>query len=205
MHTTPPPPPDSSAPSTPTPSHEDASKQRNAWIALSIIVLTPVLWAVGLFFVLLVPSASRAASMLPKGDSIFLIPLPVVVAGVIVVTQFGLRRGWHLRPWILGFGSVAATCVVILGVLALQALVSARHRNQDKIVLSNITRLAAAADQYYVEHRVTSVSYSQLVGPSNYLKELRIVNQESYPTRFTLGATITASGIAGARTITYAP
>jgi hypothetical protein len=43
------------------------------------------------------------------------------------------------------------------------------------------------------------------VGPTNYLKELRIVNQETYPTRFTLGATITASGIAGTRTITYAP
>ncbi len=202
MQTTPPPPPDASAF---TPPHEDTSKQRNAWIALSIIVLTPVLWAVGLFIAFVVLAAPRAWRFLPEDNFFVVTPLPFVVAGVIAITRHGLRRGWHLRPWILWVGSFAAAGVVMLAVLAVQAVVSVLHRSEDMAVLGTVRQLAAAADQYYLENDVTSVALSQLVGPTNYVKALRIVNQESYPTHFTQGATITASGIAGARTITYTP
>ena len=205
MHNPPPSTPESSATLAPTSPDEAISKKRNAWIALTIIALTPVLWAVGIYLAAMLHDAAHLRRFISEDAFVFVSPLPVVAVAIFAAARHGLRHGWHLRTWILGSWSVAATCVVVLVVLAVQALVSSHRRNQDKIVLSNITRLAAAADQYYMEHRVTSVAFSQLVGPTNYLKELRIVNQETYPTRFTLGATITASGIAGTRTITYAP
>ena len=156
MQTTPPPPPDASAS---TPPHEDTSKQRNAWIALCIVVLTPVLLAIGLFVAFVVLGAPRVGRFLPDDIYIVVTPLPFVVAGVIVTTRHGLRRGWHLRPWILWVGSFAAAGVVMLAVLAVQAVVSVLHRSEDMAVLGTVRQLAAAADQYYLENDVTSVAF----------------------------------------------
>jgi type IV pilus assembly protein PilA len=44
-----------------------------------------------------------------------------------------------------------------------------------------------------------------LVGSTNYVKALNLVANESYPGAYTQGVTITIDGIAGQRTITYAP
>jgi type IV pilus assembly protein PilA len=44
-----------------------------------------------------------------------------------------------------------------------------------------------------------------LVGATNYVKALNTVASESYPLAYTQGITITIDGVAGARTITYAP
>jgi type IV pilus assembly protein PilA len=49
------------------------------------------------------------------------------------------------------------------------------------------------------------VTLSDLLGPTSYVKALNTVALESYPTTFTQGITITISGVAGVRTITYAP
>ncbi len=159
MQTTPPPPPDHSAPPPPNPPDQDIAKKRNAWIALSIIVLTPVLWAVGLFIAFVVLAAPRAWRFLPEDNFFVVTPLPFVVAGVIAITRHGLRRGWHLRPWILWVGSFAAAGVVMLAVLAVQAVVSVLHRSEDMAVLGTVRQLAAAADQYYLENDVTSVAF----------------------------------------------
>jgi hypothetical protein len=75
----------------------------------------------------------------------------------------------------------------------------------DKAVLNNARQLAAASDQYFLEHGVTSVRLSDLVGPNAYIKSLFPIANEKYPSAFTQGVTITVTGIAGARTITYAP
>jgi type IV pilus assembly protein PilA len=96
--------------------------------------------------------------------------------------------------------------VVIIGMLAAMAIPAfqkVRIASQDKAVLNNARQLASAADQYYLEHGVTTVNISGLVGSTNYVKVLNIVANETYPSDFTQAVAITISGIGGTRTITY--
>jgi type IV pilus assembly protein PilA len=98
--------------------------------------------------------------------------------------------------------------VVIIGLLAAMAIPAfqkVRTSSQDKAVLNNARQLAAAADQYFLENGVSSVTQGMLVGSTNYVKSLNLVASETYPGGFTQGITVTISGIAGQRTITYAP
>jgi type IV pilus assembly protein PilA len=98
--------------------------------------------------------------------------------------------------------------VVIIGLLAAMAIPAfqkVRQSSQDKAVLNNARQLAAAADQYFLENGVSSVTQGSLVGSTNYVKTLNLVANETYPAGFTQGVTITVSAVAGQRTITYAP
>ena len=98
--------------------------------------------------------------------------------------------------------------VVIIGLLAAMAIPAfqkVRTSSQDKAVLNNARQLAAAADQYFLENGVSLVSQGSLVGATNYVKALNLVANETYPAAFTQGVTISVLGIAGQRTITYAP
>ncbi len=72
-------------------------------------------------------------------------------------------------------------------------------------MLNNARQLSAAADQYFLENGVSSVVIDGLVGATNYVKAVNTVAGETYPAAYTQGVTITVSGIAGARTVTYAP
>ena len=98
--------------------------------------------------------------------------------------------------------------VVIIGLLAAMAIPAfqkVRSASQDKTVLNNARQLSAAADQYYLEQGVSTVTISNLIGTSNYVKALNLVANETYPGAFTQGIAITITGVAGVRTITYAP
>jgi len=98
--------------------------------------------------------------------------------------------------------------VVIIGLLAAMAIPAfqkVRSSSQDKAVLNNARQLSAAADQYFLENGVSTVASSDLVGATNYVKVVNTVAKETYPTDFTQGVTITIDGIAGVRTVTYAP
>lgn len=98
--------------------------------------------------------------------------------------------------------------VVIIGLLASMAIPAfqkVRTNSQDKAVLNNARQLSAAADQYFLENGVSSVTISDLIGPTTYIKALNSVASETYPTGFTQGTTITIASVAGTRTITYAP
>jgi type IV pilus assembly protein PilA len=98
--------------------------------------------------------------------------------------------------------------VVIIGLLAAMAIPAfqkVRQASQDKAVLNNARQLSAAADQYYLEYGGSSVGTANLIGATNYVKALNTVAQETYPVGFTQGITISITGIAGLRTITYAP
>ena len=98
--------------------------------------------------------------------------------------------------------------VVIIGLLAAMAIPAfqkVRSASQDKTVLNNARQLSAAADQYYLENGVSTVTISNLIGTTNYVKALNLVANESYPGGFTQGIAITITGVAGVRTITYAP
>lgn len=98
--------------------------------------------------------------------------------------------------------------VVIIGLLAAMAIPAfqkVRQSSQDKAVLNNARQLSAGADQYFLENGVSSVLSTDLVGADKYVKAVNTVAGETYPTGFTQGQAITISGVAGARTITYAP
>ena len=93
--------------------------------------------------------------------------------------------------------------VVIIGLLA--AFQKVRQSSQDKAVLNNARQLSAAADQYFLENGVSTVASDGLIGATNYVKAVNTVAGETYPANFTQGITITIAGVAGARTVTYAP
>jgi type IV pilus assembly protein PilA len=98
--------------------------------------------------------------------------------------------------------------VVIIGLLAAMAIPAfqkVRVASQDKAVLNNARQMAAAADQYYLEAGATYAASSMLVGATNYVKALNTVANESYPEGYTQGLTVTITGVANSRTITYAP
>ena len=98
--------------------------------------------------------------------------------------------------------------VVIIGLLASMAIPAfqkVRQSSQDKAVLNNARQLSAASDQYFLENGVSTIDLGTLVGPTSYVKTLNLVANESYPANFTQGVTITILGVAGVRTITYAP
>ena len=98
--------------------------------------------------------------------------------------------------------------VVIIGLLAAMAIPAfqkVRTNSQDKAVLNNARQLSAGADQYYLENGVSTVILGDLIGPTTYVKALNSVAKEVYPTGFSQGTTITITGVAGARTITYSP
>ena len=98
--------------------------------------------------------------------------------------------------------------VVIIGLLAAMAIPAfqkVRQSSQDKAVMNNARQLSAAADQYFLENGVSSVTQGSLVGSTNYVKALNLVANETYPGGFTQGITITIAGVAGQRPITYSP
>ena len=98
--------------------------------------------------------------------------------------------------------------VVIIGLLAAMAIPAFKkvsQSSQDKAVLNNARQLSAAADQFFLENGVSTAASISLVGATNYVKAVNTVASETYPTGYTQGVTITISGIAGSRTITYAP
>ena len=98
--------------------------------------------------------------------------------------------------------------VVIIGLLAMMAIPAfnkVRENSQDKTVMNNVRQLSSAADQYFLENGVTTCALSNLVGSDKYVKAINTVAGETYPANYTQGVTITVTGIAGARTITYAP
>jgi type IV pilus assembly protein PilA len=98
--------------------------------------------------------------------------------------------------------------VVIIGLLASMAIPAfqkVRTNSQDKAVLNNARQLSAASDQYYLENGVSTVTLTDLLGPTSYIKALNSVAKEVYPSGFSQGTTITIGSVAGTRTITYAP
>ena len=98
--------------------------------------------------------------------------------------------------------------VVIIGLLAAMAIPAfqkVRQSSQDKAVLNNARQLSAAADQFYLENGVSTALPTSLIGATNYVKAVNTVASETYPPGYTQGITITITGVAGSRTITYAP
>ena len=87
--------------------------------------------------------------------------------------------------------------VVIIGLLAAMAIPAfkkVRDNSQTKAITNNLRQLASAADQYFLENGVTSVTSAALVGTSSYIKAVDQVAGETYPSPIEQGTPITASG-----------
>jgi len=100
--------------------------------------------------------------------------------------------------------------VVIIGLLAAMAVPAfqkVRASSQDKTVANNLRQLVQGAEQYFTEAGVSSVASSSLVGTnsSQFVKTFTTVANETYTATILQSTAVTASGIAGARTVTYAP
>lgn len=98
--------------------------------------------------------------------------------------------------------------VVIIGLLAAMAIPAfqkVRSSSQDKAVLNNLRQLSSAADQYFLEKGASQVATATLVGTnsSQYIKLVQTVALETYDTNISQGQGVSASGVAGARTITF--
>ena len=96
--------------------------------------------------------------------------------------------------------------VVIIGLLATMAIPAFQRvtqASQDKAVLNNARQLSSAADQYFLESGVSTVTLSDLIGATAYIKALNSIAQESYPAYYTQAVTITIASVGGTRTITY--
>jgi type IV pilus assembly protein PilA len=98
--------------------------------------------------------------------------------------------------------------VVIIGLLAAMAIPAfqkVRQSSQDKAILNNARQLSAAADQYFLENGCSTVASTNLVGSDKYVKAINTAAGEGYPANYTQGVAITITGVAGTRTVTYAP
>ncbi|MEI6862041.1 MAG: prepilin-type N-terminal cleavage/methylation domain-containing protein [Verrucomicrobiota bacterium] len=100
--------------------------------------------------------------------------------------------------------------VVIIGLLAAMAVPAfnkVRTSSQDKAVANNLRQISQAAEQYFTEKGLSSVTSADLVGSNStqYVKTFATVANESYTATVLERTAITASGIAGARTVTIAP
>src|SRR5271155_5187275 len=82
--------------------------------------------------------------------------------------------------------------VVIIGLLASMAIPAFRkvsNASQDKAVLNNARQLSAAADQYFLETGISTVTITDLIGQTSYIKFLTTVASEVYPNYFTQATT----------------
>jgi type IV pilus assembly protein PilA len=100
---------------------------------------------------------------------------------------------------------IVVAIIGLLAALGIPAFQRVRETSQDKAVFSNARQLAAAADQYMMEYGVTQAQRIRLLGATSYVKSFGTVAHESYPDWITQGVTITITGVANQRTITYSP
>ncbi len=98
--------------------------------------------------------------------------------------------------------------VVIIGLLAAMAIPAfqkVRASSQDKAVTNNLRQLSSAADQYFLEKGATQVATDVLVGADStqYIKQIATVAGETYSSPIVQGAGLTATPVAGTRTVTF--
>ena len=174
------------------------------WVGLVVVVVAPL---VGLAWTLVAGwIAMKFHFRAVSPELLIFVPLPpLLFVAVFGVARKGLQRGWYQQTDILVGWTIASLGVVTLVLFVIQFFTSVRQSSQDMPAIGNARQLAAAADQYFLENGTQSAAFSQLVGATNYVKTIAPVAGEQYPAYFTQGVTITVTGIAGARTITYAP
>jgi len=74
-----------------------------------------------------------------------------------------------------------------LAAIAVPAFQKVRQSSQDKAGLNNARQFSAAADQYYLENGVSTVTLGSLVGSANCVKSFNLVANETYRDALTQG------------------
>lgn len=79
---------------------------------------------------------------------------------------------------------IVVVIIGLLAALAIPAFSKARQITREKAITNNLRQIAAAAQQYLLEHGVSSVSYSDIIGGSTdkYILDIAPVAQEDYTT-----------------------
>ena len=119
------------------------------------------------------------------------------------------KRGTAHRRSSAGLTKVESLIVVgILGLLAVllaPAYRKVRALAQDNTVRNNLRQLANAENSYFLERGVSSVTSETLLEKTPTRDAISIipVAGEIYPAILIKGAPVTASGIAGERTVTF--
>ncbi|MFQ3226182.1 MAG: type IV pilus assembly protein PilA [Lentimonas sp.] len=89
--------------------------------------------------------------------------------------------------------------VVIIGLLAAMAVpafTKVRATSQNKAIVNNMRQITSAADQYFLENGVTVATLAtDLIGAELYIKSLKQVAKETYPTTITQGSNYTVTGL----------
>ena len=202
----------------PTPAPEATSQpetsargRKISWVVLCIVLILPLGLVVASASFTVVGLARRylSDSDLPSFVSspqlIALCSFALAVLLAVFLAWRGIKRGWNSTKGLYwGWGLFGLLSIVtVTGVIVAGRQV--RQSSIDKAVLGNVRGLSAAADQYFLENGMSTASYDSLVGATNYLKVVNKVRMEIYPSYYTQGITITVTGVAGTRTITYAP
>jgi len=145
-------------------------------------------------------SACAVPAIWMFGLTHYLIILAIVVAAI----TMWLKEMWLTISACVGF---VGLCLIVFWP-AISAFQNVRASQQDKTVINNLRQIQTGAAHYFAEHPgVSSVASTTIVGTnsSQYVKGLVTVAQETYTATIVQGAGISASGVGGARTVTYGP
>ncbi|CAA6691126.1 MULTISPECIES: type II secretion system protein [unclassified Lentimonas] len=89
--------------------------------------------------------------------------------------------------------------VVIIGLLAAMAIPAfqkVRAASQKSAITNNLRQLASAADQYFLEYGIETITSAKLADADvGYLKAFKAVATESYPTDIESGTDIEATDV----------
>lgn len=176
-----------------------------SWVALCGVLVIPVA-AVGIAVLQMTAESFFPLGFLQEGPQASEFSFAVTVLLAVVAAWRGVKRGWNTSK-ALRRGWLFTLLLVPLVMIWVSSIFGGRMRpsSVDKAVLNNARYLAAAASQYFLENGVTTCTASDLVGLDKYVKVVNLVAGETYPVNYTQGVPIKVTGVAGARTLTYAP
>jgi tetratricopeptide (TPR) repeat protein len=163
------------------PTAPGATGRKIQWVALVVLLVTPLVWLGGGAITALVCTYFSFGS---GTDEWLMFGLPGIVAVAVVVflARVGLRRGWHRRKVLLGGWSLVALGVLTMVFVAIPAYRKVRRSSIEKSVLCNLGQLSAAADQFVQEagaYRLF-ITRDELIGPDRYLKAQQPAAGEDY-------------------------